>query len=138
MKIDSQLAKRQFAGMGYRTRQRETILRILREEGAPLPAHAILERAGESCPGIGSATVFRTLKQALESGEIAKVELPGLAPHYEITPAHHHHFFVCESCRRLRPLRGCVSGLSRLLPAGSRMKHHEIVVFGECSDCLAR
>lgn len=121
--------------MSYRTRQREAVLRVLQEEENPLSAQEIFERAGAICEGIGEATVFRTLKQLLESQEITKVELPGVAPHYEITTERHHHYFVCESCKQLLPLHGCVSGLSKLLPSGSRMKHHEVVIFGECGNC---
>ncbi len=122
----------------YRTRQRDAVLRVVTEEGKPLSAQKIIERADQLCPGIGAATVFRTLKQAVESGEVSKVELPGLAPHYEIATADHHHFFVCENCHELQPLEGCLDDLSKLLPIGSRMKHHEIVIFGECSNCLER
>ncbi len=122
--------------MSYQTRQREAVLRVLVEEGKPLTAQATLERAKSHCPGIGAATVFRSLKQAMATGEITKVELPGLAPHYEIVSDKHHHFFVCESCRQLLPLQGCVSGLKRLLPEGSRMTNHEVVIFGECPACV--
>jgi Fur family ferric uptake transcriptional regulator len=122
--------------MNYRTRQREAVLRVLQEEEGPLSAQIILARAGLICPGIGAATVFRILRQLLETQEITKVELPGLAPLYELVQGQHRHFFVCESCHQLLPLAGCVSGLAKLLPAGSRMKRHEIIVFGECGQCL--
>lgn len=123
--------------MNYQTRQRRAVLRVLVEESLPLTAQAIVERAGQYCPGIGQATVFRTLRQLLEAGEISKVELPGVPPHYELATRAHHHFFVCESCRKLLPLAGCVRGLSRLLPAGSRMARHEIVIYGACAVCAS-
>ena len=123
--------------MSYQTRQREAVLRVLLEDGKPLTAQSVLERAKVYCPGIGAATVFRTLKQAIETGEVCKVELPGLAPHYEVASEKHHHFFVCETCSQLLPLDGCVSGLQKLLPSGSRMKNHEVVIFGECPECVA-
>lgn len=122
--------------MSYRTRQRQAILQVLQEEKRPLSAQEIYQKAGEFCAGLGAATVFRTLKQLLEAGDLSKVELPGLAPHYERANGHHHHFFMCESCKQLLPLRGCVDGLSKLLPHGSSMKHHEIVIFGECASCF--
>ena len=124
--------------MIYQTRQREAVLQVLSQGGRPLPAKKIIQQANELCPGIGAATVFRTLKQAVESGEVSKVELPGLPPHYEMRSLQHHHFFVCENCQELQLLEGCVNGLSKLLPLGSRMKHHEIVIFGQCRDCVER
>jgi len=39
---------------------------------------------------------------------------------------------------RLLVLEGCVEGLREILPSGSRMTNHEIVIFGECPECLAR
>lgn len=123
--------------MNYRTRQREAVLQVLEQEHKPLTAQGILEKASAICPGIGAATVFRTLKDATQSGEIAKVELPGLPPHYEMRQASHHHFFVCETCREVQPLKGCVQGLRKLLPKGSRMTAHEVVIFGDCPTCAS-
>ncbi len=121
--------------MNYQTRQRQAVLSVLQSEDQPLSAHQIHERAKKECVGIGAATVFRTLKQLLQAGQIAKVEVPGVPPHYERAPQPHHHFFVCKSCKQLLPLQGCVTGLNKLLPKGTRMSHHEIIVFGECAAC---
>jgi Fur family ferric uptake transcriptional regulator len=123
--------------MNYRTRQREAVLRVLSHEDKPLTAQVILTKANAICPGIGAATVFRTLKEAMQSGEISKVELPGLPPHYELRRDRHHHFFVCQTCHDIQPLEGCVQGLNRLLPKGSRMRDHEVVIFGDCSECAS-
>lgn len=121
--------------MNYQTRQRQAVLRVLMEERKPLTAQSVLDRARVLCPGLGVATVFRILKHALEEGEIRKVELPGVAPHYERASQKHHHFFVCQVCSKLLPLEGCVDGLQKLLPPGTRMKNHEVVILGECETC---
>jgi Fur family ferric uptake transcriptional regulator len=124
-------------GMNYRTRQREAVLQVLSHGDKPLTAQAVFAKASAICPGIGVATVFRTLKEAMQSGEISKVELPGLPPHYERHRNGHHHFFVCQTCHDVQPLEGCVQGLDRLLPKGSKMNGHEVVIFGDCSECAS-
>jgi Fe2+ or Zn2+ uptake regulation protein len=123
--------------MNYRTRQREAVLRVLSQGDKLLTAQAVLVKANAIFRGIGASTVFRKLKEAMRSGEISKVELPGLPPHYGLRRDRHHHFFVCQTCHDVQPLEGCVQGLNRLLPKGSRMRGHEVVIFGDCSECAS-
>ena len=136
-RFDSRLSSTHSSPMNYRTRQREAVQTVLAQQKRPLTAQSILERAQKICPGIGAATVFRALKEGVASGEIRRVELPGLAPHYESAHQSHHHFFVCQSCHEVQPLPGCVQGLGKLLPKGSRMQSHELVIFGDCPVCAS-
>lgn len=66
-----------------RTKQRDAILdRILSAEG-PLSVGEIHERASKGLPGLGMATVYRTVKALREEREVSVVELPGEEPRYE-------------------------------------------------------
>ena len=123
--------------MAYRTRQREAIWQTVVSSDRPLTAHEICALAGKSVQGIGIATVYRALKQLVEEGQVRHIEVPGVQPHYESAARSHHHFFLCEQCKRLFDLAGCLRGLSHLLPRGYRMKRHEIVIYGECPHCAA-
>jgi Fur family transcriptional regulator, ferric uptake regulator len=124
--------------MTYRTRQREAILSVVRQQNRPLRAREIIELAAELCPGIGEATVFRTLKQEVENETLTRLELPGLPPVYECASAEHHHYFFCRECEQISTMTGCVNGLSKILPRGARMFHHEIIIHGQCADCRSR
>jgi Fur family ferric uptake transcriptional regulator len=138
-KIESGLSnvKRLIFGMNYRTRQREAVLQVLSHGDKPLTAQAVFAKANAIYPGIGVVTVFRTLKEAMQSGEISKVELQELLPHYEKYCDSHHDFFVCQACQDVQPLQGCVKGLSKLLPKSCRMKDHEVVIFASGAICRA-
>ena len=115
------------------TAQRRAILRALGESGRPLSAGEILENSKPHAPGIGIATVYRTLRELRV--EVTKVELPGEAPRYETAGKAHHHHFLCERCGKVYELDGCLDGIKSLLPRGFRMKSHEVILHGRCSSC---
>jgi Fur family ferric uptake transcriptional regulator len=121
--------------MVYNTRQREEIWRIVESTDRPLTAPEICALAGRAIPKLGMATVYRTIKNLVEEGQMRAVEVPGATPHYESAGRHHHHFFLCQKCRHLFPLAGCVRGLNAMAPEGFRVQRHEIVLYGECAGC---
>lgn len=121
--------------MSYSTRQRAVILGILRQADRPLTAQDIRERASRDSAGIGLATVYRALKAFMVRGEIAQVEIPGVSPCYEPTDRGHHHHFICQHCRQVFDLPGCVHDLDGLAPRDFRVERHEIVLYGLCAAC---
>ena len=121
--------------MSYSTRQRAVILDILRQAGQPLTAQEIHERAGRDSARLGLATVYRALKTFMDQGVITQVEIPGASPCYEPTDRGHHHHFICQHCRRVFDLPGCVGGLEGLAPQDFRVERHEIVLYGACASC---
>ena len=121
--------------MSYSTRQREVILNILRQVGRPLTAQEIRERASRDSAGIGLATVYRALKAFMARGEIAQVEIPGASPCYEPTDRGHHHHFLCQHCRQVFDLTGCVHDLETLAPQDFQIQRHDIILYGICASC---
>jgi Fur family ferric uptake transcriptional regulator len=87
---------------------------------------------------MGLATVYRSIRQLVSSGQIRAVEIPGIAPHYEKSGRHHHHFFLCQQCHRLFDLNGCIAGVRSLAPKGFRVQQHEIVLYGSCRGCVGK
>ena len=124
-------------GMPHKTQQRSSILEVLDEIGRPVTPSELLDYSSVKSPGLGLATVYRALKQLVETGKVRKIEISGVPPHYEVLcEKHHHHFFVCEECQTMSVLAGCSGGFKKLLPAGSKMTSHEVVIYGECQDCV--
>jgi Fur family ferric uptake transcriptional regulator len=121
--------------VSYSTRQRAVILGILRQAGQPLTAQEIHERASRDSVGVGLATVYRALKAFMAQGDIAQVEIPGTSPCYEPTDRGHHHHFICQHCRQVFDLQGCVGGLEGLAPQDFQVERHEIVLYGACASC---
>ena len=118
-----------------KTNQREAIRRALVESGRPLSPQEIVQAAHTHAPGVGIATVYRTLKRFTEEGWLVAIELPGESPRYELAGKSHHHRFACQSCGSVFELPACAVALERLLPAGFELDEHEIVLYGRCPDC---
>ncbi len=126
--------------MNRNTRQNEAIRKTIIESGRPLSPTEILELAQEDIPGLGIATVYRTIKRLIEQGDAVAVELPGAPPRYESSGAAavHHHHFHCDACDRVFDVPGCLGNLVTLTPPGFRLNAHELVLYGQCAECGGR
>ena len=117
------------------TAQRKAIQNVLEQAGRPLSPPEIFAAARAIAPGLGMATVYRTIKRLLDDGEISQVELPGEAPRYERAGMGHHHHFRCNGCNKVFDLMGCASQFEKCTPAGFKLESHEIYLFGRCETC---
>ncbi|MDX2004901.1 MAG: transcriptional repressor [Meiothermus sp.] len=118
------------------TRQRQAIRDVLSEMSRPLSPLEVHEAALHKVPGIGIATVYRTLKGLVEEGQAVPVELPGEAARYELAGKKHHHHFHCRDCGKVFEIEGCPGDLSFMVPKGFRAEAHEIVLYGRCDACI--
>lgn len=116
------------------TRQRSVLSAILARADRPLSVAELLERGRAELPGLGQATVYRTLNSLVEAGELRTVEIPGAPTTYE-RAHHHHHHFHCRACARVFEVEGCPAGIAALTPAGFRLEAHELTLYGLCPDC---
>ena len=119
------------------TRQREAILRTLTDAGRPLSAVEILHLARSIVPGLGLATVYRTVDALARSGQATSVEIPAKPPRYEVAGKGHHHHFLCTRCHRAFEVEGCPGHLEAHVPRGFVLEGHEITLFGRCAGCAA-
>jgi Fur family transcriptional regulator, ferric uptake regulator len=117
------------------TQQRRAIRSAIARTGRPMSPREVLDTALPHSPGLGIATVYRTLKNGVDAGWLTAVELPGEAPRYEPTGKSHHHHFHCRSCDRVYEIEGCPDGLRSLTPAGFSLEAHEVVLYGLCAEC---
>ncbi len=117
------------------TRQRQAIRQVMQELNRPLSPSEVLEAARHKVPGLGIATVYRTLKGLVEEGSAIPVELPGEAPRYELSGKKHHHHFHCTRCGKVFELEGCPGDFSFMAPQGFKTERHEIVLYGRCNQC---
>jgi len=135
MRIDSHLHFCQGPAVPSKTLQGSSILRVLDTLGRPVTPQELLEEASVESPGLGLATVYRTLKRLVEADKVRKIEVAGVPPHYEVESDKHHHFFVCEDCQKMFELDGCPGGFKKLLPPGFTMNSHEVIIYGICHSC---
>ena len=124
--------------MERKTRQREAIRGAFSVADRPLGTDEVLRAAQRAVPGLGIATVYRSIRSLVDSGFLVPVELPGEPPRYEPAGKNHHHHFRCRACHRVFDLEGCVAGLDGLVPGGFELEGHEVVLHGRCADCLDR
>lgn len=117
------------------TRQKKAIRDVLEDAASPLTPPEICERARKQVPGLGIATVYRSLKALSEEGKVRTIEIPGEPPRYESAARGHHHHFLCRSCGTVFELAGCVADLPHLAPKNFSVEDHEIILYGHCASC---
>lgn len=112
----------------------DRVLGVIQHTRRPLTVDEI--RGALLATGIGTATVYRIVNRAVESGQVVKVELPGSPARFEPAGLPHHHHFECDSCRRVFDVPGCAKGVGGLAPEGFEVASHEIILRGQCRDCV--
>ena len=122
-------------GMERRTQQRDAIRSVIGSAKRPLSPHEVLEAARVAVPALGMATVYRNLKLLVAEGAAQIISLPGESARYEMKELAHHHHFQCTTCSRVYDIPGCPGNLRRLAPRGFRVDHHDVTLYGRCSDC---
>jgi len=117
------------------TRQREAIRQAFTGHADPLDVQQVLRAARRRVPGLGVATVYRTLGLLCEQGWLVRIELPGRRTFYERAGKPHHHHFLCRACERLYRIEGCVGEVEALAPDGSVVEAHDLLLRGTCRRC---
>ena len=130
-----QPAKALISGMERRTQQRDAIRSAIESAKRPLSPREVLDAARSTVRALGMATVYRNLKLLVADGVVQMITLPGESPRYELRESAHHHHFQCTTCSRVYDVPGCPGDLRRLAPRGFRVDHHDVTLYGRCSDC---
>jgi len=116
------------------TGPRRSVVAAIAETPQGFSADAI----GERLPGVGRATVYRTIKLLLHMGVLCKVPLQDGAPRYSLAPVGHHHHLVCVRCGTISDFSQC--NLDDLAPRlesalGRAVLGHRLEVYSLCSGC---
>ena len=120
---------------GYRTTApRRAIIRILegKQEGFTP------EEISRELPGVGRATIFRTIKLLMEVGVICRLNLVDGAPRYSLSRVGHHHHTVCVKCGNVGEFRAAtVERLIRGLGNNilDEIVGHRIELYVICDKC---
>ncbi len=120
---------------GFRiTGPRRAVIRLLNEKDEGFTA----EQLCEELPGVGRATVYRTIKLLLGAGVICKLAMPDGGPMYSLARVEHHHHTVCVKCGAVGEFRHVT--IERLLRAigqeiSGEIVGHRIEVFITCGEC---
>ncbi|MDA8098874.1 MAG: Fur family transcriptional regulator [Nitrospiraceae bacterium] len=127
-------------GQGLKsTRQRDEILRIFLDAGHHVSADELYRLARKSMPGIGYATVYRTLRLFTEAGIAHERHfddgLTRYEPHAKDT---HHDHLICLRCgtiiefenEQIEKLQSDVARRHRFA-----VQNHKLELYGLCESC---
>lgn len=93
-----------------------------------------------AAPGVGRATVFRTVKMLLDLDVLCRVVMQDGTTRYRVSSSGHHHHLVCRSCGRVEDFAKCdVASLVKELARNTeyQIEGHWLEVYGRCADCRA-
>lgn len=125
-----------------RSRRREVILEVLAAERGHLSAEQLHKAAAKLLPGIGIATVYRSLKCLCGCGKVSEfIPADGVARYEPAGKRGHHDHLICTAC-------GCfieavdpeIERLQEKLAASHGFKpvSHKLEIYGLCSDCAKK
>ncbi len=123
--------------MRRETKQREAILRVLRNTRSHPTAGQIYDEVRKEIPNISKGTVYRNLQVLQENGDVSEISLNGTVSRYEARQESHYHF-RCEQCGRVSDIDMPVDReLDRQVAkrTGFEISHHQLEFRGLCNDC---
>lgn len=122
------------------TQARRAVIETLAVETAHLTAPDLVEAVQQRAPGVGRASVYRTLELLTRLGVAQSSTLGGASATYVLTPNRHHHHAVCVECRKTVEFDECVlRELEKQLgeTLGFQFDGHLVELYGRCPDCLS-
>ncbi len=119
------------------TAQRQCVFGVLHGDVTHPTAETVYERARAEMPTISLKTVYQTLHELAELGEVSVLDVGTGAARFDPNVEHGHHHLVCSSCGKVRDLSVAFAGLE--VPAGSAQGYDvtraEVVFRGRCRAC---
>jgi len=121
------------------TSQRRVVVELLEGDNTHPTAEEIYQRALKVLPEISRTTVYNTLRELVEMGELSLVEdLSEKGIRYDTMLESHHHLF-CICCHTLFDIPGDIKNLE--LPStehsGFEILNSQVTFYGFCPQCRA-
>ena len=120
------------------SKQREMVLEAVRGTQGQHPTadmlHAVIRT---DLPSVSLATVYRNLNQLVDTGQIARVSIPGCADRFDpVTDGHTH--LVCTGCGTVVDVpRDALPNISASVQqaTGCAVERFDLVFYGRCPQC---
>lgn len=128
---------------GYKlTNARITVLQVIEEHGGHVTSSEILDYVNAVDPGIGRASVFRTLDLLTRLAIIRPTYIDSsITPTYVMLPDGHHHHIICTQCSRVIEFEDCgLEHMTAALEARLQVKltGHLLEFYGLCPTCAVK
>lgn len=126
------------------TQPRQVIARSLirlGKSGAVFSADDLIRRLHRSNPGIGRATVYRSIEKLVGMKVLDRIDFADGTHYYRLCGSGtHHHHLACTKCHRVVELDFCLEE-SQIATIGRQqsfsIEDHAITLFGRCKECRA-
>ena len=119
------------------TKQRQSVLQVIRESDKHLTANQVFDDARRLLPGISFATVYNSLRYLKQEGLIGEIRFGTGAKLYDRKMTRHDHA-ICDDCGKLVDLEIPLPD-GMLDEAADRSKFKvasiEVTVRGLCPEC---
>ncbi len=127
-----------FRANGWKiTAQRQCIFRALEGDETHPSAERVYERVRREMPNVSLKTVYQTLHDLAELGEISALDLGTGSARFDPNVESTHHHVVCRSCGKVRDIDADFPELR--VPPGSApgfdVLSAEVVFRGLCDEC---
>ncbi len=122
------------------TPQRRAILELLANDDSHPTAEQVYQRVLAVMPDVSLTTVYNTLHELVDLGELTPVHDLSDGGHRYDTNTETHHHLCCVECHRLLDIDRDFEGMS-LLPdeaSGYRILSRQVTFYGICPDCQAK
>jgi Fe2+ or Zn2+ uptake regulation protein len=116
------------------TPQRVAIFKVLHDNRTHPTADAVFEALAESLPTISLRTVYQTLNDLAEMGELQALDLGVGAVRFDANVDEHHHL-VCDGCGTILDVALDVSSLAPSPLTGFAVDRAQVIFHGRCAAC---
>jgi len=119
------------------TKQREVVLRVIRDSHDHMTANDVFGAAKHLLPGISFATVYNSLRFLKEAGHIAEIQFGNGASRFDRITSRHDHA-ICTECGKLADIEmehpedlvDTAARISKFIP-----RSLEFTLRGVCPEC---
>jgi Fur family transcriptional regulator, ferric uptake regulator len=124
---------------GKRSSKRDRILEVFLRQQGHLSADDLVDIVHREAPGIGRATIYRTLQWMVGAGVARKVDFGEGRSRYEPSYRHPRHYhLICNSCHRSSEFLS--SDIESLIEEVASARSFEptqqvVQIYGTCDDC---
>ncbi len=120
------------------TRQRDAIVDVFFRAGGHVTIPELLAKVRRREPGVGFATVYRTLRLLCDAGLADERHFGGGLARYEKAGGGHHDHLICTTCGRVEEFEN--TAIEQLQDEvarerGFRISHHKHEIYGTCARC---
>ena len=119
------------------TRQREVVLRVIRDAQSHLTANEVFTAAKALLPSISFATVYNSLRYLKDAGHIAEIKFGDGASRFD-RMTHRHDHAICTACGKLVDIEMEIPAeIVKRAARYSKFKPEslEFTLRGLCPDC---